>query len=347
MTVRVVPYALPLLAPVRGRVTRRGWVVAVEEDGLVGWGEAACWPGFGAGARATRRALRPRASEGRSTEDTEDAPRAPRPLGASPEARGALEQAHLDLAAQRAGVSLAAWLAPAPRASVAVHALVAGPDDVERWPGVTTFKLKVGDAPWPRDLARVRAVRAAAPAARLRLDVNGRWSVADAIPRLRALADLGVDLVEQPTPPGDLAGLARARSEGGVRVALDEGLRGEDDLDAALATRAIDAVVLKSQALGGLLAAGRLARRAAAAGLEVVVTHALETAVGRAGALALAAGLPGDPVCGLGPALAVDVADLPAVAGGRAPLPAGVGLGVTGAALDARRGVVTGGGAWS
>lgn len=337
MIVRVVPYSLPLLAPVRGRATRRGWLVSVEDDGLVGLGEAACWPGFGAGVRATRRALE-RMVHGRGAEGASIV---------SSEARCALEQARLDLAARRAGVSLAAWLAPAPRTSVAVHALVAGPDDVARWPDVTAFKLKVGDAPWPRDLARVRAVRDAAPGARLRVDVNGRWSVADAIPRLRALADLGMDLVEQPTPPGDLPGLARARAAGGVRVALDEGLRGEDDLAAALAAGAVDAVVLKPQALGGLAAARRLARRAAAVGLEVVVTHSLETAVGRAGALALAAGLEGDPVCGLGPALAVDVADLPPLEGGRAPVPPGPGLGVACAAADARRGVVTGGGAWS
>lgn len=327
-------YARPLRVPVRGRVTRRGWLVRAVARDLEGWGEAACWPGFGGGARRARRALlalerdlswlaSARAGDvdglGRALERCE-----------SPEARHAAELAALDLAARASGRSLARLLWPEPRTSVAVHALVDdAPAAVRAMArGATTIKLKVGGAPWADDLARVRRVRQAAPGARVRVDVNGAWSVDEALPRLRALADLGVDLVEQPTPPGDVEALRRARVDGGARVAVDEGLRDERDLEAVLARAACDAVVLKPQALGGVLAARRLALRARAAGLEVVVTHSLEAAVGRAGALALAAGLDGDPVCGLGPALLDDVAALPPVVAGRASLPAGAGLGV-------------------
>lgn len=346
-------YARPLLVPVRGRAKRRGWLVRLSAGEAHGVGEAACWRGFGAGARATRTALRAFAARPARLGPALDAARA-LDLDAltdaldhatreawAPEARHALELALLDLAGRTVGRSLASLLAPAPRASVALHSLVAdlGAARAAVAAGARTLKVKVGDASWPRDLELLDAVRAGVgDEVALRVDVNGAWSPQDAPARLQALAARGVALVEQPIPAGDVEALARVRRAGGARVAIDEGLRGEDDLDAVLRLEAADAVVLKPQALGGLLPARRLARRAAAAGLEVVITHSLETAVGRAGALALAAGLPGDPVCGLGPALARDVALLPAPISGRAPLPTGAGLGLS---------FVSGGDAWS
>lgn len=348
----VRPYALPLAAPVRtsraSRAVRRGWLVRlVAEDGEAGRGEAACWPGFGAGARDTRAALRrlerdprpaARAVAAALRGDRLDEPGVVRALAGvdAPEARHALEVAVLDLAARRRGVSLAALLAAAPRPSVAVHALVADADAARRAvaAGHRAVKLKVGRGPAALELARVAAVRdAIGPATGLRLDANGAWSAAEALERLRGLAPLRPEWLEQPTPPGDVAGLARVRAAGGVPVAVDEGVVDLASLEAVLAAGAADVLVVKPMALGGLLGARRLAARARAAGLRVCVTHALDAAVGRAAALALAAGLDGDEAHGLGPALARDVAALPAVARGRVALPAGPGLGVVPAEL--------------
>ena len=308
----------PPLVTARGaRSTRRGWWVRLSADVGEGLGEAACWPGFGAGVRATRRALRRAAAEPllltrlsaaalAGDEPALQAALERSPAGAAPEARAALETAALDLAAREGGRPLAAWLWPAPRERVLVHALVSDAAGARRAvaEGAEALKLKVGFEAAPAERARLSAVRAAVgPAVRLRLDANGAWSADEALRRLEGLAPLGIDLIEQPVPAGDLDGLRRTRAAG-VPVAADEGLRGPEDLEALLRAAACDAVVLKPLFLGGLLPARALALRSVGAGLRVIVTHGLESAVGRAAALALAAGLPDlrEPH-GLGPAL--------------------------------------------
>lgn len=340
MKLALRPYALPLARPVRGRVTRRGWLLCVERDGARGWGEAACWPGFGAGVRATRDALRGLVADGRPLERALDAAAARDLDGvaaalaavASPAARHAAEVAALDLAGRLRGAPLAATLAggATPRPGVLVHALVADADEARaaRALGVRAVKVKLGPDP-ASDLARVAAIRAAiGPIARLRLDANGQWSVADALARLPALAEHGIDFVEQPVAAGDVPGLARVRREGRVPVAVDEGVATLDDLLVHTRARALDVLVIKPQAVGGLVPARALARRARAEGVTVVITHLLDAAVARAAALALAAALPDDGPHGLAPALAHDVAALPPIDAGRSPLPLGAGLGL-------------------
>lgn len=330
-------WSLPLLRPVRGRETRRGWLLELEDLGRTGWGEAACWPGFGSGVRETRRALGEliaaparldRALAAARAGELEDAGAE---LAAIPSAnaRAAAEVAILDLVAREQGRSLAALLWPAPRESVAIHALVDGAAAARAAvkAGVGAVKLKVGGAD---DLRCAREVRdAIGPTVGLRLDGNGAWSAPEALERVAALAAaVAPEWIEQPVAPGDLAGLAALRARSGVRVAVDEGVRDLADLEAHLRAGALDVLVIKPQAAGGLLPARALAERARAAGLEVVLTHALESAVGRAAGLALAAGLPGRH--GLGPALAVDLAALPPVLRGAVALPPALTPSVTG-----------------
>jgi muconate cycloisomerase len=88
--------------------------------------------------------------------------------------------------------------------------------------GFTTIKVKVGRDP-AADVERVRAVRAAiGPDIALTIDANGGWQADTAIRSIRELADCNVALVEQPTPDGDYAALARVRRETGVPVMADD-----------------------------------------------------------------------------------------------------------------------------
>ena len=98
---------------------------------------------------------------------------------------------------------------PAPklyRNSVKVNGTIPAlnqPSEVERimqsFPGVQSFKVKVGDN-LPEDIARLAKVRALAPKAKLRIDVNGNWDVATAVTNLRAIFEnIGpLEYVEQP-----------------------------------------------------------------------------------------------------------------------------------------------------
>ncbi|NVI87249.1 o-succinylbenzoate synthase [Actinomadura sp. BRA 177] len=165
--------------------------------------------------------------------------------------------------------------------------------------GCRTAKVKVaergqGDAD---DMARVEAVRdAIGPDGRVRIDVNGGWDVDHAARMIRALDRFELEYAEQPC--ATLEELARVRRRVDVPVAADESIRRAEDPLKVRAAGAADVAVLKVQPLGGVAAALRVAE---ACGLPVVVSSAVETSVGLAAGVALAAALPDLPyACGLG-----------------------------------------------
>jgi O-succinylbenzoate synthase len=157
------------------------------------------------------------------------------------------------------------------------------------------------------DIARVEAVRdALGPDGKLRIDVNGAWDVDHAARMIRTLDRFDLEYVEQPC--AGLDELARVRRRVDVPVAADESIRRAEDPPAVRAAGAADLVVLKVQPLGGVRAALRVAE---ACGLPAVVSSAVETSVGLAAGVALAAALPELPyACGLATLslLAADVA---------------------------------------
>ncbi len=176
--------------------------------------------------------------------------------------------------------------------------------------GCTTAKVKVADGD---DEARVEAVRdALGPAGRIRIDVNAAWDVDEAASRINALERYGLEYVEQPV--ATLEEMAALRRRVGVPLAADESVRkAEDPLHIPGLAEAADVIVLKVQPLGGVR---RCLEVAEAAGLPAVVSSAVETSVGLAAGVALAAALPELPyACGLGTQwlLARDVTDDPLV----------------------------------
>jgi O-succinylbenzoate synthase len=150
--------------------------------------------------------------------------------------------------------------------------------------------------PGSADLERVEAVRAAlGPGGRVRVDANGGWSVSVAARMLRALAQFDLEYAEQPC--ATLAELAELRRQVDVPLAADESIRRAEDPLAVRAAGAADIVVLKAAPLGGVAQALRIAREC---GLPVVVSSAVESSVGLAAGIALAAALPELPyACGL------------------------------------------------
>lgn len=201
----------------------------------------------------------------------------------------------------------AAYLAPpaAVRSQVPVNAIVPGVDPVTAGrlaaeaaaAGYRTIKVKVGGGSTADDVARVRAVRAAFPGA-IRVDANGAWSVAEAQRNIEALESVAGDLQYVEQPCRTLAELAALRTHMGVAIAADESIRRADDPLAAAAQAAADVLIIKAPPLGGVR---RALRVIAQAQVPVVVSSALDTGVGLATGVALAAAVPqlaGD--CGLG-----------------------------------------------
>jgi o-succinylbenzoate synthase len=156
--------------------------------------------------------------------------------------------------------------------------------------GCRTAKVKVAERGQPADadIARVEAVRdALGPGGMIRVDANAAWDVDEAERMLAALARFGLEYAEQPC--ATLAEMAELRRRVDVPLAADESIRRAEDPLAVRAAGAADIVVLKAQPLGGVRAALRIAE---GCGLPVVVSSAVESSVGLAAGVALAAALP-------------------------------------------------------
>jgi len=224
----------------------------------------------------------------------------------------------------------APWLAcaieaasqPAPklyRTSVRVNGTVPAlndPAEIERivnsFPGVQTFKVKVGEN-LPEDIARLAKVKALRPHAKLRADVNGNWSVNEAITNLRAIYEnIGpLEYVEQPCATVEELRELKEKLKIDIKIAGDEVLRKARDPFAVDLAGAVDLLMFKVQPLGGIARAHKLAEHHK---LPVVVSSALESAVGINYGLSLAASLPEmnfDCGLGTGSLLAANVGDLP------------------------------------
>jgi O-succinylbenzoate synthase len=166
--------------------------------------------------------------------------------------------------------------------------------------GCRTAKVKVAEPgqSLAQEQARLEAVRdALGPDGRIRVDANGGWSVEEAVTALAALdrAAGGLEYVEQPCTSVEELALVRRRVD--VPVAADESIRRAEDPYRVRDLEAADVAVLKVQPLGGVRACLRIAEDI---GLPVVVSSALETSVGIAAGVALAAALPELPyACGL------------------------------------------------
>jgi o-succinylbenzoate synthase len=210
------------------------------------------------------------------------------------------------------------WPAPVrDRIPVNVTVPAVGPDQAQRivaMGGCSTAKVKVAEAgqTLAEDEARVAAVRdTLGRDGRIRVDANGAWTVVEARQAIGVLdrAAGGLEYVEQPCR--SVEELATVRRAVDVPVAADESIRRAADPYRVRDLEAADIAVLKVQPLGGVRACLRIAE---AIGLPVVVSSALESSIGLAAGVALAASLPDLPyACGLATAqlLAEDVADQP------------------------------------
>ena len=145
------------------------------------------------------------------------------------------------------------------------------------------LKLQLGGE---GDIERVRAVRRAAPAARLIVDANEGWTETMLDTFMPALADCRVELIEQPLPAG--ADDALARLKGPIPFCADESCRTRDDLDRLRGKYA--AINIKLDKAGGLTEAFALAAEAKRRGLRIMIGSAIGTSLGVAPALLVAQG---------------------------------------------------------
>ena len=274
-------YQLPLRTSLRTAhglwAEREGLLVRLEDEaGRVGYGEVAPIPWFGTETLAEARDFLASLG-GRADGEALDA--APAWLGCVRFALNAA-RAQPEPAGPSRRLAVAALL-PAGRA--VLEAL-----RQRLQAGYMAFKWKVGAGRLEDELALLDEVLAGLPAyARLRLDANGGWSRTAAARWLGRCAERPVEFVEQPLAPEDEDGLLGLAADYPVKIALDESVTG---FPAARAwqQRGWKGVFVLKPALAGPLT--ELAAWVKSTGADIVLSSAIETALGRAAIIRLAAG---------------------------------------------------------
>jgi L-alanine-DL-glutamate epimerase-like enolase superfamily enzyme len=207
-------------------------------------------------------------------------------------ARSALDLALHDRIARQRGVPLYQLLElpPPPALSTSFTIGIAAPEEMARRaagvPGYPIIKVKLGT---DDDVARIAAIRAARPDVRLYVDANAGWSAEEAVRRVRALAPYDLEMVEQPVPKDDIAGLGYVQAHTAVPVVADESVRTLADVE-QLAAAGVRGINLKLMKVGGLAPCLRMLRRARELGLRVMLGCMVETSLGTT-AMAHLAGL--------------------------------------------------------
>jgi O-succinylbenzoate synthase len=209
------------------------------------------------------------------------------------------------------------------RTSVTVNGTIPATNDkkvvddlVASYPGVKTYKVKVGDN-LSEDIVRLARIRSLGRKVNIRIDVNGLWSVEQALTNLYAFYEnVGpFEYVEQPCATLDELRELKSKIRIPLKIAVDEVIRKSADPFSLELQGAADIVMLKVQPLGGIRNAHALAAHHK---LPVVVSSALESAVGINYGLILAASfeeMSYDCGLGTGSLLAKNVAEIPIVDG--------------------------------
>jgi L-alanine-DL-glutamate epimerase-like enolase superfamily enzyme len=307
----------------------------VADDGAEGWGEASPAGYYGETSGTILAACERLApvladADGWSLERLDAA--CGRAIGRNPAAHAAVSAALHDLVGKRLGVPV--WKlwgldpADAPKSSFTI-AIPSSMDDLRGRvreavaAGYPILKVKLGS---DRDAQIVRTVRETAPDALLRVDANCAWTARRALDMMPLLVEMGVEFVEQPLEPWDLAGLRFVRERAPLPIIADESCLVASDVPKLAGV--VDGVNLKLAKCGSLREAIRLIHTARAHGMMVMAGCMIETSLGITAAAHLAPLLDYADLDGAA-LLADDPYRGATITNGVITLPTGAGLGVT------------------
>jgi O-succinylbenzoate synthase len=299
--------ALPLVRPFRtsfGEETEKRCVLLrVDAGDVAGWGEcvADVEPRYGeewndGARRSLARFLIPSVLAGGPISDPAQVGERVRWVRGHRMAKAAFEMAVLDAWLRADGTSFASYVGAArDRVPCGVSVGIASTvdamlDEIHGYlaKGYRRVKLKIEPG---RDLDVVRRVREELPDTPLSVDANAAYTPADT-PLFQALDELGLVMIEQPLGHDDLTDHARLQSRLRTAICLDESIRNAHDAVAAIEMGACRVINIKPGRVGGLLEAKRVHDVALERDVPVWIGGMLETGIGRATNLAMAA-LPG------------------------------------------------------
>lgn len=266
---------------------RHNLLVELEAGGLVGLGEAAPIPRYAQDRESSAAAITamvPRLGDPRHFAGA--ARRVAVPGQAAAEA--AVDMALRDLAGKRLGAPIYELLGldpeqvPPTSFTIAIDDPEVMPSRVREAPGFESLKIKLGG---PDDRAMLTAVRRSTEQ-RLRVDANEGWTLDNALGHLEWLAELGVELVEQPLPAADLDGARELARVSPIPLVADESVGRAEDIPRLVG--AFHVVNIKLMKCGGLGEALRMIEVARAHGLKVMLGCMIESSVAISAALQIA-----------------------------------------------------------
>ncbi len=309
------------------------WVRLIDKDGAEGWGEAAPSAYYGETADSCMLAVQrfaPLLADADAWSIDAIEREIEKSLRWNGAARCAVSAALHDLAAKRLGVPLwKLWGLDAAAAPKSSFTIGIAPDEatlrsrVREAAHYPILKIKLGSS-WDSDVLRI--VREEAPAAILRVDANCAWTPKQALDMLEPLNRVGVDMLEQPLPPHDLAGLKFVRDRANIPVVADESCIVATDIPKLEGV--VDGVNIKLAKCGSLREALRMIAVARAHGMRVMCGCMIETTLGIAAAAHFSPLLDDADLDGAA-LLRDDPFSGPGIPGGQVVLGAGAGLGVT------------------
>lgn len=275
------------------------YVRITTDDGLTGWGEARPSPRWSYETQESvvttiRNYLAP-ALIGADVEELDqihsimDREIAPGITVGQPVAKSGVDMALNDLAGKRAGVPLHRLFGAEKASGVPLSYLVSvdSPAKAEEVTstavkaGYRGFKVKIGMDP-SLDLELLRAVKRVSGDCFLWADANQAYPVATAIERSRDMAEIGVDVLEQPVPANDFLGLQELVRGSAIPIAVDESVFSVGDLEQLIRLKALDMLVIKVSKMAGLTGARRCIERALDAGIGLLGSGLTETRLGLA-----------------------------------------------------------------
>jgi L-alanine-DL-glutamate epimerase-like enolase superfamily enzyme len=274
-------------------VRRNVWVRLTDRDGREGWGEAAPSLFYGESADTVAAVL---PNYEAALAEVTDASRLEeiertlvRGIARNAAARAAISSALHDLFGKRLGAPLwRVWgLAPsAPRSSFTIgidESVLMRERVMAAAAAYPILKIKVGT---DRDEEILRLVRDAAPAARIRVDANTGWTPKQALRHLGLLAELDIELIEQPLEPQDLDGHRLLREHSTIPIIADESCRTTADIPRLVGC--FDGINIKLAKCGSLREALRMVHVARAHDLLVMLGCMVESTLAIAAAIQLA-----------------------------------------------------------
>ncbi len=347
---RIEPLAvcLPLKKPIKrskGELrTSDNLIVRVEADGVIGWGEAGSAPNVTGelpeGMVAAVHYVAPYI-EGLELDDIDRVAAAMNhTLSGNHGAKAAVEMALHDALGKALGKPVYELLGGKRRERVPALRYIASGDTAKdvaeavrlRSEGYVAYKIKLS-AGWQQEAERTRAIcEALGQGVLVSADVNQGWTVEQATHYVRAVADTTLEFLEQPVAAEDLAGMANVVAASRVKIACDEGMQGNEDLQRHHAMRAAHGTSLKMIKLGGMRPLYQTALLCEKLGMKVNLSCKIaESGIASAAVLQLAAALPALDwgVSLTSQYLAEDVLVQPLrFENGQALIPSGPGLGI-------------------